>query len=84
MTSNTKVAYIMNTISLRLSDDDYNLIKSYASANSMTLTALIRDAVIDRIEDDLALDEERIQAARKAMANEKTYSHEEVWEMMGV
>ncbi|MCQ2148413.1 MAG: hypothetical protein MJZ16_13015 [Bacteroidales bacterium] len=43
-----------------------------------------RDAGIARIDDDTALDEERILTARNAMANEKTYSHEEVWNLLGI
>lgn len=43
----------MPTISLRLSNRDYELIKEYARLKNVSVSALLRDAVIERIEGDL-------------------------------
>ncbi len=74
----------MATISLRINDADYNLIQEYVSVNSINLSAFIREAVLDKIEDDLNLDEKRILSARKCAETEKKYDHTEVWEKLGV
>lgn len=67
----------MTTISLRLNDNDTNLIKSYAEMNGLTISELFRKSVLERIEDELDL-----KAYEKAMAEYKanpvTYSLEEV------
>ncbi len=69
------------TISVRLSDKDTELIKAYADMNNISLSDLVRDAVIEKIEDeyDLKVYYEAIEEYNK---NPKTYSHEEVKEMM--
>ena len=72
-----KECIIMTTISLRLNDNDTNLIKSYAEMNGLTISELFRKSVLERIEDELDL-----KAYEKAMAEYKanpvTYSLEEV------
>ena len=45
----------MTTISLRLSDADNNLIKKYAELNGMSVSDLVRQSVLDRIEDEYDL-----------------------------
>lgn len=69
------------TISVRLSDKDTELIKAYAGMNNISLSDLIRNAVIEKIEDeyDLKSYNKAIEEYRK---NPKTYSHEDVREMM--
>jgi len=74
----------MSTISVRVSPEDNKLIHEYASANNLNLSQFIRDAVMDKIEDDLSLDEERILNALNRSKTEKKYSHEEVWDILGV
>ena len=44
------------TISLRLSDDDSLLIKKYAELNSMTVSELVRQSVLERIENEFDLE----------------------------
>jgi len=57
------------TISLRLSDEDTALIKKYAELNRMTVSELIRQSVIERIEDeyDLKAMKRRLQSTRKTL-----------------
>lgn len=67
----------MATISLRLTDEDTNLFKSYAAINNVSLSEMIRNAVFERIEDEYDL-----KAFNDAMDNFKknpiTYTHTEV------
>lgn len=74
----------MPTISVRVNDEDCKLIHEYISANKLNMSQFIREAVLERIEDDLNLDEERILSALKLAENEKKYDHTEVWKMLGV
>lgn len=71
------------TISLRLNETDSELFKKYAEMHGITMSELIRQSVIERIEDEYDL-----KAYEKAMAEFKknpiTYSHEEVWGKLGL
>ena len=44
------------TISVRLSDKDTELIKAYADMNNISLSDLIRNAVLEKIEDEYDLE----------------------------
>ena len=70
------------TISLRLADKDTQLIKAYAALHGMTVSELVRDAVMERIEDEYDL-----KAYVEAMAAYKndsvTYSLDEVERELG-
>ena len=69
------------TISLRLSEKDAMLFKRYAELKNLTMTELVRQSVMEHIEDELDL-----QAYEEAMAeykaNPETYTHDEVREML--
>ena len=67
----------MSTISLRLSEYEDNLIKNYAALRKMNISELIRQAVLERIEDeyDLQLYEKAIREYNK---NSKTYTLNEI------
>jgi len=69
------------TISLRLNDNDSELIKAFANMNGMTVSELVRRAVLERIEDEYDL-----KAYEKAMEEYRkdpvTYTHEEVCRML--
>ena len=71
------------TISLRLSDEDTALIKKYAELNRMSVSELIRQSVIERIEDEYDL-----KAYEKAMAEHKknpvAFSLDEVERELGL
>ncbi|MFK3985787.1 MULTISPECIES: type II toxin-antitoxin system RelB family antitoxin [Exiguobacterium] len=45
----------MSTISVRLDEEDARLIREYAKTKNLTLSTLVRDAVLERIEDELDL-----------------------------
>jgi len=74
----------MATISLRLNDEDAKLVQEYVAVNDLNLSSFVRELILDKIEDDLALDEERIINARTRAANEASYDHTEVWKKLGV
>ena len=71
------------TISLRLSDEDTKLLKDYAKINNMSVSDVIRQAVIEKIEDEIDL-----AAYNKAIAefkkDPKTYSLDEVEKELGL
>ena len=69
------------TISLRLSDNDAELIRAYTTMNGMTVSDFARRAMLDRIEDEFDL-KECEAALAEYRKNPVTYSHEEVASML--
>lgn len=69
------------TISLRLSDQDAALFRQYADMKNISLSELVRQSVMERIEDELDL-----SVYNKSMevfrADPVTYSHDEVRRML--
>lgn len=69
------------TISLRLNEEDTQLIKAYAAMNGISVSELFRTSVMERIEDEYDL-----QAYEKAMEeymrDPVTFSHAEVVRML--
>lgn len=74
----------MNTISLRVNDEDLKLIREYVSMNKLNMSQFIRECILDKIEDDLQLDEERILKAVEIAKKEKKYNYVDVWKELGV
>ena len=71
------------TISVRLNDKDTELIKAYADVNNISLSDLIRNAVIEKIEDEYDL-ECYNKAMEEYRKNPKTYSMDEMKEELGI
>lgn len=67
------------TISVRLSDRDTELIKAYAEINNISLSDLIRNAVLEKIENEYDLECYK-KAVEEYKKNPKTYTLEEVKE----
>ena len=69
------------TISVRLNEEDTKLIKAYAEMNNTTLSDLIRNAIIEKIEDEYDLNcyEKAIEDYKK---NPVTYTHEQVAQLL--
>ena len=71
------------TISLRLNEADSTLIKKYAEMNGMSVSDLVRQSVLERIEDEFDL-----KAYEAAMAeyreNPVTYTMEEMEKELGL
>ena len=71
------------TISVRLSDKETELIKAYASINNISLSDLIRKAVLEKIEDEYDL-ESYNKAIEEYNKNPKTYTLKVVKEELGL
>ena len=68
------------TISVRLNDKDTELIKKYAEMNNISLSDLIRNAIMEKIEDEYDL-----KCYYKAYEkNPKTYTMDEVKKELGL
>lgn len=69
--------------SIRLSDEEKHLAESYAKLHSMSVGEAFKRALFEKIEDeyDIAIADE---AYREYLKDPKTYSHEEVGEMLGL
>lgn len=73
----------MLTISVRLNDADTELIKSYAALKNISVSELVRQAVMEKIEDeiDLKLFEEAMEDFKR---NPKTYTLDEAEKELGL
>lgn len=71
------------TISVRLNEADTELIKSYAALKNISVSELVRQAVIEKIEDeiDLKLFDEAMEDFKK---NPKTYTLDEAEKELGL
>lgn len=65
------------TISVRLNEKDTKLIQTYAKMHNISLSDLIRNAVLEKIENEYDLDCYN-KAIKKYKKNPKTYSMEEI------
>ncbi len=74
----------MSTISLRMNPEDIDLLKNYVKMNNLSLSEFVRNTVLDKIEEDLALNEKRILSTWKEAKNEKGIPLEEVVERLGL
>lgn len=70
-------------ISIRLNPEEEKLIKSYAKLNGLSLSEVMRKAILEKIEDeyDLAVAEKALKEFKK---DPVTYTHEEIGEMLGL
>lgn len=69
------------TISVRLNEKEAKLFRHYAELNNISLSELVRQAVLEKIETeyDLKLYEAAMEEHKK---NPETYTHEEVKKML--
>ena len=71
------------TVSLRLSDEDEKLFKSFAESNRITLSEFIRNTVLARIEDEYDLKAYR-EAVEEFKKDPTTYTLDEMKERLGI
>lgn len=69
----------MTAISLRINPDDEKLIKEYAKSKNISVSALFRQSVLEKIEDDIDLDLYK-QAMQEYNENPESISFEEMLE----
>ena len=65
------------TISVRLNEKDAELVKAYAKMNNVSLSDLIRNAILEKIENEYDL-ECYEKAMKEYKENPKTYTLDEV------
>ncbi len=71
------------TISVKLNDEDIELIKNYAKLNNISVSDLIRNAVLEKIEDEYDLESYK-KAKKEYNKNPKTYTMEGVKKELGL
>lgn len=69
----------MRTISFHVSEEEAKLIEDYVTANRLILSEFVKDAIFEKTEENLPLDERRILTAREKAKSERRYDHTEVW-----
>lgn len=75
----------MAVLSLRLNDQEFNLIKEYSRIHNVNMSSFVRDLIFDKLYDDLDIEEEkRIYKVWQESKNEKTYSANSVFEELGI
>ena len=72
----------MNLITLRINDRDNKLVRDYAKANNITISDLIRDSVLEKIEDDIDLKLYN-QAMKDHIENPQDISFDEMMTELG-
>jgi len=72
----------MPTMTIRISDEEQDLIKEYASQERRAVSDVVRLAILDRIEDYYDLRDLRTAKAEHAK-NPVTYTHEEIMAKYG-
>lgn len=71
------------TVSVRLNEEDERLIKAYAEMNNMSLSELIRKAIMEKIEDEYDLKSYE-KAIKEYKRNPKTYTLDEAKKELGL
>ena len=67
----------MGTISLRMDEEDEKLIKEYAKTKNITVSSLFRNAVLEKIEDEIDMDLYHI-AMKQHIANPQVVPFDEM------
>ncbi len=67
----------MGTISLRMDEEDEKLIKEYAKTKNITVSSLFRNAVLEKIEDEIDMDLYHV-AMKQHIANPQVVSFDEM------
>ena len=69
----------MKTVSFRIGETDSDLLYKYVKINNLNLSEFIRTTILDKIEEELQEDEEKILKTLKKAKKGKIYNHEEIW-----
>ena len=69
----------MATISLRVPDEELAIFKDYARINHTSLSSIIRNTMMERIEDEYDMRVFAKYEAEKAIGNVKTRPIDELW-----
>ncbi|WP_195539568.1 type II toxin-antitoxin system RelB family antitoxin [Eubacterium maltosivorans] len=70
-------------VSVRLNKEDEALIRNYAQMKNLSVSEAIRQAIMEKIEDEFDL-KVYYEAMAEYKENPVTYTHEEVGKMLGL
>ena len=70
------------SISLRVNEHELSVIKSYANLRSMTVSNVVREAILEKIEDEFDIDI-YTKAINKHRKDPATYTHDEMLKKLG-
>lgn len=74
----------MSTISLRVPEDELNIFKSYARLNNTSLSEIIRETMLDHIENEYDLKVFQEYKIEKSNGTLKTRPINELWKELGI
>lgn len=74
----------MATISLRIPDEDLQVLKAYAKFHNKTSSEIIRSTMIEKIEDEYDLKVIEEYEKEKKAGTLKTYPIEKLWSEFGL
>lgn len=75
---------MMLMISFRMTEEEAKQLHEYVKMNHLNLSQFVCECILDKIESDLKLDEDRILHALKKSKEEHVYDHTDVWNMLVV
>ena len=73
----------MSALSIRLNDEEKKLINAYAKFNNKTITQVVKEAILEKIENEFDLNELN-KAIEEYEKNPISYSSDEVWKILGI
>lgn len=71
----------MATITVRVSDEEKEIIQKYAEFSDLNVSDLVRESILEKIDDDMDL--AAIREYEASQSNVKTYTFEEVVKDLG-
>jgi len=74
----------MAAVSLRLDDEDMMLLKTYAASKGKSVSRFIKDAIFEKIEDEVEITEEELEAMWEKEKDLPTKPIEQVFSEMGL
>ena len=74
----------MATLSLRLTPEDKSLIDTYVKSKGITFSNFARTILLDYINEDLYIDEDRLLQAKKSASAKNSKPVDEVFADLGV
>lgn len=74
----------MATISVRMNEEDMKTLKEYIQIHNLNLSDFIRNTVLDKIEDDLKMNEDKILKAWEESREEEGIPLEKMMKRLGL
>ena len=73
----------MSALSIRLNDEEKKIINAYAKFNNKTITQVVKEAILEKIENEFDLNELN-KAIEEYEKNPISYLSDEVWKILGI